>query len=50
MSVAGASTAVLDGKIRRGGMGTAMPSYANLLSDEEIEALVAYLWSLPFPV
>jgi mono/diheme cytochrome c family protein/plastocyanin len=45
----GASTALLDGKIRRGGMGTGMPYWGTIFSDEEIEALIAYLWRFQFP-
>lgn len=45
----GASTAVLDGKIRRGGMGTGMPYWGTVFTDEEIEALIAYLWTFQFP-
>ena len=45
----GASTAVLDGKIRRGGMGTGMPYWGTIFTDEEIEALIAYLWAFQFP-
>ncbi len=45
----GASTAVFDGKIRRGGMGTGMPYWGTIFTDEEIEALVAYLWTFQFP-
>jgi mono/diheme cytochrome c family protein len=44
----GASTAVLDGKIRRGGMGTGMPYWGTIFTDEEIEALIAYLWTFQF--
>jgi len=45
----GASTAVLDGKIRRGGMGTGMPYWGTIFTDEEIDALIAYLWTFQFP-
>lgn len=45
----GASTAVFDGKIRRGGMGTGMPYWGTIFTDEEIEALIAYLWTFQFP-
>ncbi|MFQ5401292.1 MAG: c-type cytochrome [Anaerolineae bacterium] len=46
----GASTAVLDGKIRRGGMGTGMPYWGAIFTDEEIDALIAYLWTFQFLV
>ncbi|MBE2198204.1 MAG: c-type cytochrome [Anaerolinea sp.] len=43
-SMMGASAALLDGKIRRGGMGTGMPYWGTIFTDAEIEALIAYLW------
>jgi len=46
----GASTAVLDGKIRRGGMGTGMPYWGTIFTDDEIDAIMAYLWTFQFPV
>ncbi len=45
----GASTAVLDGKIRRGGMGTGMPYWGTIFTDHEIEAIIDYLWTFQFP-
>jgi mono/diheme cytochrome c family protein/plastocyanin len=44
----GASTAILDGKIRRGGMGTGMPNWGAIFTDEEIDALIAHLWTYQF--
>jgi len=44
----GASTAALDGKIRRGGMGTGMPYWGAIFTDGEIEAIIAYLWTFQF--
>jgi mono/diheme cytochrome c family protein/plastocyanin len=41
----GASPALLQGKILRGGMGTGMPYWGPILTDEQIWALVAYLWT-----
>jgi mono/diheme cytochrome c family protein len=38
-----ASDVVLQGKILRGGMGTGMPEFGSLYTDEEMWALVAYL-------
>lgn len=38
-----ASDAVLHGKILRGGMGTGMPEFGSLYTDEELWALVAYV-------
>ncbi len=39
---------VLYAKIRRGGMGTDMPNFGTLLTQEETWALVDYLWTFPF--
>ncbi len=44
----GASPALLQGKILRGGMGTGMPYWGPIFSDEQTWALVAYLESLQF--
>jgi mono/diheme cytochrome c family protein len=44
----GASPALLHGKIVRGGMGTGMPYWGPILTDEQIWALVAYLWTYQF--
>ena len=41
----GASPARLEGKMLRGGMGTGMPAYGAIYTPEEIEALVAYLYT-----
>ena len=46
----GASSALLQGKIIRGGMGTGMPYWGNIFTDEEIEALIGYLWTFQFPI
>lgn len=43
-----ANTARLQGKILRGGMGTGMPYYGPIYTDEQIWALVAYLWTFQF--
>lgn len=40
----GASPALLQGKIIRGGMGTGMPYWGPILTSEEIDAVVAYLY------
>jgi cytochrome c oxidase subunit 2 len=45
----GASSALLQGKIVRGGMGTGMPYWGTIFSEEEIEALIDYLWTFQFP-
>jgi plastocyanin/cytochrome c5 len=46
----GANTALLQGKIIRGGMGTGMPFWGTIFTDEEIEALVDYIWTFQFPI
>jgi mono/diheme cytochrome c family protein/plastocyanin len=44
----GAKPVLLRGKIVRGGMGTQMPYWGPVLTDEEIDAVVAYFYSLAF--
>jgi mono/diheme cytochrome c family protein len=44
----GASDALLHGKIVRGGMGTGMPGWGDIYTDEQVWALVAYLRSFGF--
>jgi mono/diheme cytochrome c family protein/plastocyanin len=44
----GASDAILEGKIIRGGMGTGMPYWGPILTAEQIQALVDYLWTFQF--
>lgn len=46
----GASPAQLQGKIIRGGMGTGMPNWGPILSEEDTWALVDYLISFQFSV
>ena len=46
--ILGASPALLQGKILRGGMGTGMPMWGSIFTEEQIEALVAYLYSFQF--
>jgi mono/diheme cytochrome c family protein len=43
-----ASPALLQGKILRGGMGTGMPSWGPIFTDEQTWDLVAYIYSLQF--
>jgi mono/diheme cytochrome c family protein len=43
----GASPALLEGKLLRGGMGTGMPYWGPILTEEQINALIAYLYSFP---
>jgi len=44
----GASHALLQGKILRGGMGTGMPSWGLIYTEEQSWALVDYLWTFVF--
>lgn len=44
----GANPALLQGKILRGGMGTGMPMWGSIFTDEQIWDLVAYLYSFQF--
>jgi len=43
-----ASSALLQGKILRGGMGTGMPSWGLIYTEEQTWALVDYLWTFTF--
>lgn len=43
-----ASPAHLQGKIIRGGMGTGMPSWGAIFTEDQTWVLVAYLWSFQF--
>jgi len=44
----GASPALLQGKILRGGMGTGMPMWGSIFREEQIWDLIAYLYSFQF--
>jgi mono/diheme cytochrome c family protein len=44
----GASSAILQGKIIRGGMGTGMPYWGPIFTDEQIWSLIGYLWTFQF--
>lgn len=44
-SLFGASPALLEGKILRGGMGTGMPYFGPILTEAQIRSLVDYLWT-----
>ena len=46
--ILGASSALLAGKILRGGMGSGMPNWGTVLTDEQVWALVDYLWTFQF--
>jgi mono/diheme cytochrome c family protein len=41
----GASPALLQGKVVRGGMGTGMPYWGPILTDAQVRAVVDYLWT-----
>jgi mono/diheme cytochrome c family protein len=47
-SMLGASPALLQGKILRGGMGTGMPYWGPIFTEEQTWALVDYLWTFQF--
>ncbi len=47
-SMLGASPALLQGKILRGGMGTGMPMWGSIFTEEQIWDLIAYLYSFQF--
>ena len=40
------STELYTAKIRRGGMGTGMPYWGSIFTEEELEAVVDYVWGL----
>jgi mono/diheme cytochrome c family protein/plastocyanin len=44
----GAAPALLEGKILRGGMGTGMPMWGSIFTEEQIWDLIAYLYSFHF--
>lgn len=46
--ILGASPALLQGKILRGGMGTGMPMWGSIFTDEQIWNVIAYLYSFQF--
>jgi hypothetical protein len=46
----GASSALLEGKILRGGMGSGMPYWGTIFANEEVKVLVDYLWTFQFPI
>ncbi|HUE97991.1 MAG TPA: c-type cytochrome [Anaerolineales bacterium] len=46
--VLGASPALLEGKILRGGMGTGMPMWGSIFTEAQIQDLIAYLYSFQF--
>lgn len=41
----GASPALLQGKLMRGGMGTGMPYWGPVFTDPQLQALIDYLWT-----
>jgi len=44
----GASPALFQGKILRGGMGTGMPMWGSIFTEDQIWDLIAYLYSFQF--
>jgi mono/diheme cytochrome c family protein len=44
----GASPALLQGKILRGGMGTGMPMWGSIFTKDQIWDLIAYIYSFQF--
>lgn len=44
----GASSALLHGKIIRGGMGTGMPNWGTIFTEEQTWELIDYLWTFQF--
>ncbi len=44
----GASPALLQGKILRGGMGTGMPTWGSIFTEKQIWDLIAYIYSFQF--
>lgn len=44
----GASTALLEGKVMRGGMGTGMPYWGPIFTDEQRRVVIDYLWQFQF--
>lgn len=44
----GASPALLEGKILRGGLGTGTPMLGSIFTEAHIQDLIAYLYSLQF--
>jgi plastocyanin len=48
-SMLGASAAMLQGKIIRGGMGTGMPSWGSIFTESQLWSIVGYLWTFQFP-
>ena len=47
-SMLGASPALLGGKITRGGMGTGMPYFGPIFTDEQLWAVVDFVWTFQF--
>ena len=44
----GASSALLQGKILRGGMGTGMPAWGMIFNEDQTWNIVSYLYSFQF--
>ena len=41
-----ASPALIEGKLLRGGMGTGMPMWGDVFTQDQLDALVSYLYTL----
>lgn len=46
--ILGSSSVLLQGKILRGGMGTGMPSWGQIFTEDQIWAIVDFLWTYQF--
>ena len=44
----GANSAILQGKIVRGGMGTGMPYWGPIFTEAQTWVLIGYLWTFQF--
>jgi mono/diheme cytochrome c family protein len=44
----GANPSLLEGKILRGGMGTGMPVWGSIFTEDQIQDLIAYIYSFQF--
>ncbi len=47
-SMIAASSAILEGKMLRGGMGTGMPNFGPIFSSSEIWSIIDYIWTFQF--
>ena len=47
-TMAGGTSQIYAAKMRRGGMGTGMPYFGTIFTEEELESVVDYLWTFTF--